>query len=302
MSAAEEIVDQGEGDDGQSVVEGKALAMGWLPKEQFKGDTEKWVDASTFLERGEHFLPMLKKRNERQDAQIRTLSAKVEQLTATLEAAGKDLENYQQFHVEEVNRRVDQAKKELIAQIKQARSEGNEDVEIDLTARLAGLQSAQDEAKDKSSEEEGQKGKAAPKRPEYDPNLDEPLQEWIAANPWYGGKSPEDVRRSYEVMGIGQAIKMEHPTLVGKAFYAELDKRLAGESRPVRSKVESSRGGTTGAKASGRGYSNLPAEAKQVCDANAERFVNPNGKYKTAAEYRKHFVKQLEDTGYTDWI
>ena len=34
-----------------------AREMGWRPKEEFRGEAEKWVDAETFVSRGEHFLP-----------------------------------------------------------------------------------------------------------------------------------------------------------------------------------------------------------------------------------------------------
>jgi len=38
-----------------SPVQQEALSSGWVPKDDFNGDTEKWVDAAEFLRRGELF-------------------------------------------------------------------------------------------------------------------------------------------------------------------------------------------------------------------------------------------------------
>lgn len=43
----------------------KAKSQGWVPKEEFKGDETKWVDAKSFVERGENILPILRERNEK---------------------------------------------------------------------------------------------------------------------------------------------------------------------------------------------------------------------------------------------
>src|SRR5712664_3093014 len=41
-------------------VKAEATSHGWVDKAEFKGDPAKWVDAKTFLERGQTFIPFLK--------------------------------------------------------------------------------------------------------------------------------------------------------------------------------------------------------------------------------------------------
>jgi hypothetical protein len=45
--------------------EGKARNQGWRPKEEFRGDPAKWVDAAEFNRRGEEHIPILRANLER---------------------------------------------------------------------------------------------------------------------------------------------------------------------------------------------------------------------------------------------
>lgn len=298
MSAQEELPLE---DTTDFSVEAEAREMGWTSKEEFKGRAEKWVDAATFVERAKHVMPLLRKENERQEAKMRTLSAQVANLTSELTAARADLENFQEFHVEEVNRRVEEARKELKTRIKAAKEAGDVDTEVDLTEELSNLNAADRETK--AAIKGNGKDDALP---EYDPSKDQILQSWSAKNTWFGGTQPGDIRRTHEAIGVGREINLEMPHLKGQAFYEELDRRLEeihGEpASPQRTKVERSRGGATSSRSDGHTFSNLPAEAKKICDEYAERMVKPNGRWKTVADYRKHYIQQLEQTGYTDWV
>lgn len=42
--------------------EERALKMGWVPKDDFRGDPDKWRPAEEFLERGERMIPILNKK------------------------------------------------------------------------------------------------------------------------------------------------------------------------------------------------------------------------------------------------
>lgn len=299
MSAQEELPLE---DTGNPEVEREAREMGWTPKDDFRGNPEKWVDAATFVERGKHVMPLLRKENERQEAKLRTLANQVANLTSELTAARADLENFQEFHVEEVNRRVEEVRRDLKSRIKQAKQDDDVDTEIELTAELANLNAADRETKAAVKAN----GKDEQPPPQYDPSKDTVLQAWSAKNSWFGGDQVGDIRRTHEAIGVGREINLEMPNLKGQAFYDELDRRLGAlheePSGVARSKVERSRGGATSSRADGHTFSNLPAEAKKICDEYANRLVNPNGKWKTVADYRKHYIKQLEDTGYTDWV
>ena len=48
-----------------SETEISARAMGWRPQDEFGGDPERWVDADTFVARGEQVMPLLKAQNKK---------------------------------------------------------------------------------------------------------------------------------------------------------------------------------------------------------------------------------------------
>ncbi len=67
--------DAGGADD----IESRARLQGWVPKEEFKGDQEKWRPADEFVKRGEEIVPILKERT-------RTLESKLDEAQRKLEA------------------------------------------------------------------------------------------------------------------------------------------------------------------------------------------------------------------------
>ena len=51
--------------------ETEARLMGWHPKEEFRGNPDDWVDARTFITRGEQQLPILRENNRKLQARVR---------------------------------------------------------------------------------------------------------------------------------------------------------------------------------------------------------------------------------------
>lgn len=291
MSAAlQDDNGQGQGPD----VEQEARALGWVPKEEWRGDQARWVPADEFVERGHTVMPILKKNNELLMQTQQGLQTQVEQLRRELEAAKNDFQTLQEFHKDEVTRRVEETKQRLLDKIKQAKHEGDVDAETTLTDQLTDLKAANKAAEkhingEDTSGDGGSGEQQMPPNPTYDA--------WVAANSWF----QTDPERTHEALAVGFRITKEMPHLRKEAFFAELDRRLNkgnGAGRPGPGKVEGSRGGRTQGGSGGRTYADLPAEAKAQCDKFAKKFVNPNGQFKTEADYRKHFINQLETTGY----
>ena len=65
-------------------VEVKARNMGWLEKDEFKGDPELWTDAAAFLERGENIMPILKERLDKMDKDLTEKTTQLEKVTGQL--------------------------------------------------------------------------------------------------------------------------------------------------------------------------------------------------------------------------
>ena len=65
----------GENEQVASEILETAATQGWVPKEEFRGDPEKWVDADKFVERGEKVIPILKERNDHLVKEIREMKS-----------------------------------------------------------------------------------------------------------------------------------------------------------------------------------------------------------------------------------
>lgn len=272
-------------------VEVEAKELGWVPKDEFRGDETKWVSAEQFLEHGKQVMPLLRKNNERLTQSLGTLQQQINQLKGEIKARDEDFDALQEAHNEEIVRRSDEVRKDILSRLKAAKRDNDTDAEVELTDQLTQITSAKKEAEGTlGKEKETTETTITPEHPAF--------ITWKVENPWYntGG--------SRMLTALGEAAKMreEGTTLIGKPFFDELDRRLAGGTRvAARSKVEGSRGGSSnGSSGNGRTYSDLPAEAKAQCDTNAKKFVHANGtgRFKTEADYRKHFIQNLESTGY----
>lgn len=67
--------------------ESEARAHGWTPKEDFKGDPTRWVDAETFIQRADEVMPLLKKQNQGLKSQISELTRTVKRLAKAEQSA-----------------------------------------------------------------------------------------------------------------------------------------------------------------------------------------------------------------------
>lgn len=62
----------------RSEAETRARAMGWVDKDSYRGPAEKWVDADTFVQRGEQELPVLRERNRTMARQLTSLEERIQ--------------------------------------------------------------------------------------------------------------------------------------------------------------------------------------------------------------------------------
>jgi len=159
-------------------VETAAREMGWRPKEEFRGDVEKWVDAETFVSRGENFIPILRKDREQLRAKTATLEAQVAETNRLLAASQEAIADLKKFHDESTAKQVEKAKKDLIKQLKEARDAGNVEMEVEIQDEIDELRQAQKVAPPSTPA-----APAAPTRTAAPP--DEAFKAWEANNSWF---------------------------------------------------------------------------------------------------------------------
>lgn len=241
--------------------EDRAAKKGWVPKDQYKGEPSKWVDASTFLDRGEKFNHNLQREVERLKAQIQSFEG--------TKAA------FKQFH-EETLAAKDAELQAAITQLRVERSQairdGDDEGAIQIEDRIDLLKEQRKQVK---AIPEGQETPPAGATPNGPDRLDPVLQEWIKdGNQWF---QDDPKLRDYSVALGNELIKTgAHEGKKGRAFLDLVATKMAEEfPRRFRSKDSAAAGakpnhveggaGNPGASSGGGGgkaktEANLPAE------------------------------------------
>lgn len=270
-------------------IESTAREMGWRPKEEFRGDVEKWVEAEEFVRRGENFIPLLRKSNAELKGKLDSTTAEVKQLKDIIQASHEAIEALKEYQGAETKRQVERARKELMAQLKTARDDGDVEAEELVREQLQSIKEVKEEVK------------ASPPTPAVTPiPVATPATEaphpdfeaWVSDNLWF----KTDVRKRALALGIADELRADkkNASLQGRAFFdvvaAELETYLQG--KPA-SKVDGGR--PSGSNGSGsprqRNYSDLPADAREACDRQAARLVGPGRAFKDADAWRTHYAK-----------
>ena len=270
-----------------SDIEQTARDMGWRPQEEFRGEASKWVDAQTFVSRGENFLPILRADNKRLKDQVDAQAASLAETNRLLAASQEAIAELKEFHTADTARQVKDAKAGIIAQLKEVRDAGDVESEVRLQDELTDLRAAERAA----AEKKPAAAPAAAPAPAAPPAEDPVFTAWKAANPWLAEKP----RLRALAMGIAEEVRSANPTLFGKPFFDKIDdemKQYLDGPAPT-SKVTGGRpsgGGGGGGTPRTRAFADLPAEAKEACDRQAKKLVGAGRAFKTVDEQRAHYV------------
>ena len=90
--------------DQANPVETAAREMGWRPLAEFRGDAEKWVDAETFVSRGEHYLPIIKADRDKLQAKNAELEASLAETKRLVQASQEAIEELKSYQSAETGR------------------------------------------------------------------------------------------------------------------------------------------------------------------------------------------------------
>lgn len=268
-------------------VETKALSMGWIPKEQFKGDESKWVDADTFVSRGETFVPFLKANNKKLESELSVVKGELAKTNNLLKAAQEAIDTLKDFNSQHNREKVETKRDQLITQLKEAREAGNVEQEEQIRSQLDETREALKEAgKEKPKVNSTVEPVDYTQRPEWKQFVDE--------NPWWN----DNRRMRAMAVEIANEIretpdgKSMSPTDFFRAVSKETQKVFDSGQR-VTTKVEGSRGGA-GDNGGGKSYSSLPADAKAACDRMASRLVGEGRAYKTIKDWRDDYAAKYD--------
>lgn len=266
-----------EGGDGVVLPDGndsetRARRLGWVPKEEFRGDPDKHRSAEDFLKRGDEILPLLQRDNKR----LHEGFGKIEK---ELKETRETLQSFAEFAAKGEERAYKRAKAELEAKLDQA-------------TELADVPQAR-QIRREIEELDG--GRTAPK-PKPDPvgEVDKPavdpeVASWIDQNQWFNNSAS---LRTYAVEEFGE-LEKRYPGKTKTEILAEVKQRTV-DRFPEKFGVNPKRDGAAAVasptgegtrRKTGKTYDDLPAEAKVACD----KFVRTIPKYT-----RDQYVKDYE--------
>jgi len=232
--------------------EAKARRLGWVPKEEFRGDADRWRPAEEFLERGERILPLVLKDNDRLHARLSGLET---ELRETKEASKELLA----FTSKAEERAYNRAKAEIEGRIEAAASTADPNA---VRQGMRELDALNAEHKRPEPKTEQQKQPAVAVDPE--------IQDWINKEDWFR-KSPALNTYATEVFG---EIERASPGMTKSQMLAETKRRTV-EKFPEKFGINPARenapavgspNGVVARKSKAKTYEDLPAEAKRACD------------------------------------
>ena len=242
MSEDDVVVEEGEVVDEPNPVEEKARRMGWVPKDDFRGDDAKWVDAERFVERGENELPIMRERMKKLDKTIVSLNSRIQSMNSTFG-------EYQTRQQKLEERAYQRAMKDITDRQRKAVESG------DTTAF--------DAAEKEKLDLEPPAAASGPAKPEE--NTD--YQEWVAENDWY----LKDKEMQAYAATVSTYVQTRDGLPDGKALYDAVKEEVKlrfpdkFENKNRQRPTPVVGGGDPPPPKGGKTFDDLPKEAKAQC-------------------------------------
>lgn len=261
----EKTVDNDEKEVSSVDYEAKASEIGWTPKEKFRGDPAKFVEAKDYYEKAEHVLPIVKKQRDDFKAeaaiQAKAVAEMKVEIAETREAA-KEAIAFMRAGVErEFNAKLislKEAKKDAI-------DAGDGSTVIKIEEQIDSLKADKKEEKDKIVE------KVTAETPQVHPDF----PKWIDKNKWYA--TNDDMRQEADMLGARYAKQGLRDQLLWDKVRDEIEKRYPDEFSEESERPGVQRGGkSNGSGKTSKSFENLPADAKAACDSWIKRGLVKN--------------------------
>lgn len=262
----------------------RARAMGWVPKEEYKGNPDNWRDAGEFVRRGEEILPIVQERNRDLTRKLNELENRLNQKDAEYQT---NLSKIERMSAVALHRQREQLQGSYEAAMRQAAASADVD-RYDQLSRDRDQAVAQFDRRIQETVNVQPQQQAPQAPPE--------AQAWFEKNKsWFMA----DQALNMEAQAIHIALQKEHPYMpladnlerVEKTIKQRYPQKFGMQpTTPTASAVSYGAvesGGSrlpSGAGNRQRGASDLPAEAR----AAAERFVK-QGIFKDVNEYAREY-------------
>ena len=271
------------GDTLDPALEREAREMGWQPQKEFKGNKEHWVDADAYVERGRKIAPILRANNKKLIDKTLTLETENVTLRTELQSLRKDLD---EFRETATKKQVDDKRAALVEQLKEAVKDDDVDAELKIREQIDALKVEPVKKPD-------------PEPKSKDDGLSPEFKSWNKDNPWFGGTSSEDKKKTKEVYRILEDLREEGSQLFGREIMDEATRlweernRKSEDDELPSDKHESGNNGA-GRRQSGKGFSSLPRAAKEACWEDNERLVGKGKMFEAQKDWEAYYYEQYQ--------
>lgn len=196
----------------------KAIDQGWIPKEEFDGDPEAFIDAAEFVRRGELF-------------------EKIEKQSKQLKAVREALEAFRIHHSKVKENEYQRALKNLQDARKEAMLGGDTERALALEEKIDEVKAEKQQIVDEAKE---------PIVKDEDDSYNPQFQSWVDRNPWY--ETNRVMRKTADALGLDLHQAGHSPEEVLKLVEREIRKEFphkftgAGNARRPAAVEASTRG------------------------------------------------------------
>lgn len=239
----------------------EAEKMGWTPKDQFRGDPSKWRPADEFVERGKTMLPIVNAKVKKQERQIADLQA--------------GLREFGEFHAKTAQREYAHA----LATLRQQRA--------DAISSSDGVTFDRVDSEIKSLEKQPPVNQSKQQQGVPSPEFDE----WLGRNRWAEDETMQNIG-----VAVGAKLRSENPGIEDVALLdlvaKEIKQRFPEKfENPRRATAPSVEGGAPAARKGGKGFADMPADARAACERMARNAYSD--KPAEAAKFKAQYVKSF---------
>jgi hypothetical protein len=277
--------------------EAEARKQGWRPRDEFSGGDDDWVDAKTFVERGNTNPRILQSRVEKLDRALQEKDRKLQEMQETYDKRLQNVSKMTEYALQQQRKNLES---QFAAVKRQAVQVGDEELYDKVEQQEQ--QTRQQWAKE---DEARQQDRDEPKKRDDQPTSPPEVEAWKARNTWFEkDRTLTDEAVAYESylaqarpgMTVEERLEAtrEHVVRQFPQKFGKKEKQTMSEERRRGSPVESGQRSAGSAKQNDAGFSKLPAEAKDQFNS----FVK-EGLFKddvsSRAEYAKHYSDGLAD-------
>jgi len=215
----------------------EASRKGWKPESEYTGPEGKWVDAKTFVERGERF--------------TKKLEGEIESLKKQVQAFEGTKAQFRKFFDDQMAKRDkehSEAIQALRLQRSQANRDGDDELVLQLEDRIEATKKQQQALKDEVTEAATERTEGASVAAGNEPNP--VLDEFIAdGNQWF----KEDEVLTKHAIAVGKQLRVNGEKAMGRRFLDMVAAQVRADFPRRFKEIDAAAGGTQRQSAAGNG-------------------------------------------------